>query len=185
MTLKRPQRRSKRWSSVPDERATAPPIDDDAVGGALTAIASSSPLVHHLTNDVTTSETANVTLHWGGLPVMAGAPAFAQEQVMSLDDKVNEVFANSTGWFVSLIFSNFPGTTFPWIVAWLVIGASIFTIYFAFVQFRFFSHAIKLVKGEGVWGRDIPKDIIWKYGGRIVPKDIEKKAKDYVVKELI
>src|SRR6056297_803473 len=80
--------------------------------------------------------------------VMAGAPAFAQEQVMSLDDKVNEVFANSTGWFVSLIFSNFPGTTFPWIVAWLVIGASVFTLYFGFIQFRVIGHAIALVKGD-------------------------------------
>jgi AGCS family alanine or glycine:cation symporter len=31
---------------------------------------------------------------------------------------------------------------------WLVIGASVFTIYFAFVQFRFFGHAISLVKGD-------------------------------------
>jgi AGCS family alanine or glycine:cation symporter len=30
---------------------------------------------------------------------------------------------------------------------WLVIGASVFTIYFAFVQFRFFD-AISLVKGD-------------------------------------
>ena len=85
MTLKQPQRRSKRWSSVPDERATASPIDDDAVSGALTAIASSSPLVHHLTNDVTTSETANVTLHWGGLPVMADAPAEAGDMAAGAD----------------------------------------------------------------------------------------------------
>jgi len=80
--------------------------------------------------------------------VMAAAPAVAQDQVMSLDDKVNEVFANSTGWFVSLIFSNFPGTTFPWIVAWLVIGASVFTLYFGFIQFRVVGHAIALVKGD-------------------------------------
>ena len=31
---------------------------------------------------------------------------------------------------------------------WLVIGATVFTIYFAFVQFRFFGHAISLVKGD-------------------------------------
>ena len=40
----------------------------------------------------------------------ASAPAMAQ----TLDEKVNEVFANSTGWFVSLIFSPFPGTNFPY-----------------------------------------------------------------------
>ena len=70
---------------MPDERAAAPPIDDDAVRGALTAVAASSPLVHHITNDVTTSETANVTLHWGGLPVMADAPAEAGDMAAGAD----------------------------------------------------------------------------------------------------
>ena len=31
---------------------------------------------------------------------------------------------------------------------WLVVGATIFTLYFGFVQFRFFGHAIQLVKGD-------------------------------------
>ncbi|MDC0737981.1 alanine/glycine:cation symporter family protein [Cognatishimia sp. SS12] len=75
---------------------------------------------------------------------MASLPAYAQ----SIDEKVNEVFANSTGWFVSLIFSPFPGTSFPWIVAWLVIAATVFTLYFAFIQLRGFRHAISLVKGD-------------------------------------
>ncbi|MEY8838427.1 sodium:alanine symporter, partial [Cribrihabitans sp. XS_ASV171] len=72
------------------------------------------------------------------------APALAQ----SIDEKVNEVFANSTGWFVSFIFSPFPGTSFPWIVAWLVIAATIFTVYFGLIQFRAFPHSIALVKGD-------------------------------------
>ena len=74
----------------------------------------------------------------------SAAPALAQ----SIDEKVNEIFASSTGWFVSLIFSPFPGTSFPWIVMWLVVAASIFTVYFGFVQFRFFRHSIQLVKGD-------------------------------------
>ncbi|MEQ9491183.1 MAG: alanine/glycine:cation symporter family protein [Alphaproteobacteria bacterium] len=83
------------------------------------------------------------------LLAMAGlvSPAVAQE-AMTLDQKVNEIFATVTGPFVSLIFAPFPGTSFPWIVMWLVIAASIFTLYFGFVQFRFFSHAIALVKGD-------------------------------------
>jgi AGCS family alanine or glycine:cation symporter len=75
------------------------------------------------------------------------APAMAQE-AMSLDQKVNESFAAVTGPFVNFIFMSFPGTNFPWIVMWLVIAATIFTIYFGFVQFRFFGHAIGLVKGD-------------------------------------
>ncbi|HCP80107.1 MAG TPA: sodium:alanine symporter [Octadecabacter sp.] len=75
-------------------------------------------------------------------------PASAQEAAMTLDEKVNSAFAGATGWFVSAIFAPIPGTSFPWIVMWLVIGASVFTIYFALVQFRFFGHAISLVKGD-------------------------------------
>ena len=79
------------------------------------------------------------------LAVLAAAgPATAQ----GLDETVNTVFANSTGWFVNFIFSSFPGTSFPWIVGWLVIAATIFTIYFGFIQFRAFPHSIALVKGD-------------------------------------
>ncbi|EBA12752.1 alanine/glycine:cation symporter family protein [Roseobacter sp. CCS2] len=75
-------------------------------------------------------------------------PAQAQEVAASLDARVNEIFANATGWFVNFIFMAIPGTSFPWIVMWLVIGATVFTIYFAAVQFRFFGHAVSLVKGD-------------------------------------
>ena len=78
------------------------------------------------------------------IPTLAAAPARAQ----SIDETVNRIFADSTGWFVNLIFSNFPGTTFPWIVAWLVIGASVFTLYFGFIQFRAVGHALALVRGD-------------------------------------
>ena len=74
----------------------------------------------------------------------ASAPAVAQ----SLDEQVNQVFASSTGWFVNLIFSPFPGTSFPWIVAWLVVAATVFTLYFGFVQVRAFRHSISIVKGD-------------------------------------
>lgn len=75
-------------------------------------------------------------------------PAAAQEAAASLDERVNAAFANFTGPFVSFIFAPIPGTAFPWIVMWLVIGATVFTVYFSVVQFRFFGHAIALVKGD-------------------------------------
>ena len=76
--------------------------------------------------------------------------ATAQEAApaMSIDQQVNEVVATVTGPFVNLIFAPFPGTSFPWIVMWLVIAAVIFTVYFSFVQFRFFGHALALVRGD-------------------------------------
>ena len=77
--------------------------------------------------------------------------ALAQE-AGSIDQRVNELFAASTGWFVNLIFAPLPfainGVAFPWIVLWLVVGATIFTLYFGFIQFRAFGHAIALVKGD-------------------------------------
>ena len=78
--------------------------------------------------------------------MLAALPGAALAQ--TIDDRVNQIFADSTGWFVGFIFSNFPGTTFPWIVAWLVVGASVFTLYFGFIQFRAFGHAIALVRGD-------------------------------------
>lgn len=85
-------------------------------------------------------------LSLASLAAFAG-PAAAQEAA-SLDEKVNAAFAAFTGPFVSLIFAPFPGTSFPWIVMWLVIAATVFTLYFGFVQLKYFSHAISLVKGD-------------------------------------
>ena len=79
-----------------------------------------------------------------GAVLAASAPAVAQ----SVDQRVNEIFASSTGWFVNLIFSPFPGTSFPWIVAWLVVAATVFTVYFGLIQFKAFPHSISLVKGD-------------------------------------
>jgi hydroxyethylthiazole kinase len=45
-------------------------LDIDLDGG-LAAVAGAEPLVHALTNDVTTNDVAQVVRHWGGLPVMA------------------------------------------------------------------------------------------------------------------
>ncbi|ASM73709.1 MULTISPECIES: alanine/glycine:cation symporter family protein [Roseobacteraceae] len=78
---------------------------------------------------------------------VSAAPAVAQEAA-SLDERVNAAFAAFTGPFVNLIFAPFPGTSFPWIVMWLVVAATVFTLYFGFVQFKFFGHAIALVKGD-------------------------------------
>ena len=74
--------------------------------------------------------------------------AASAQEAMSIDQKVNETFAAITGPFVSLIFAPFPGTSFPWIVMWLVVAATVFSLYFGFVQFRFFKHSIGLVKGD-------------------------------------
>jgi len=78
-----------------------------------------------------------------GLALLSG-----QALASSVDEMVNGLFASATGWFVNFIFSPFPGTSFPWIVAWLVVAATVFTFYFAFIQFRAFKLSISIVKGD-------------------------------------
>lgn len=79
--------------------------------------------------------------------LLSAGTVFAQE-APGLDAKINDVFAAVTGPFVNLIFAPFPGTSFPWIVMWLVVAATFFTFYFGFIQVRGFRHAIDLVKGD-------------------------------------
>jgi len=69
-------------------------------------------------------------------------------QAQSVDETVNRIFADSTGWFVSFIFASIPGTSISWIVIWLVVAASVFTIYFGFIQFRVVGHSLALVSGK-------------------------------------
>lgn len=83
---------------------------------------------------------------FAALTALAG-PALAQD-ADGVDAKVNAMFAEVTGPFVNFIFAPIPGTSFPWIVMWLVIAASVFTLYFGFIQVRAFRHSIQLVKGD-------------------------------------
>ena len=84
----------------PTDRSTDGPggdsIDGALLADTLSAVEATAPLVHHLTNDVTTSETANVTLHWGGLPVMADAPAEAGDMAAGADAVVINTGTAST-----------------------------------------------------------------------------------------
>ena len=83
--------------------------------------------------------------------VLVPALAFAEDaKADSLDATINKFFGDFTGPFVGLIFYSvdFAGTSFPLIVGWLVIAATIFTIYFGLIQVRGFKHAIDLVKGD-------------------------------------
>jgi alanine or glycine:cation symporter, AGCS family len=70
--------------------------------------------------------------------VLPAAAAHAQ-----LAERVDARFALATGWFVDLVFATLPtegliGVDLPWIVGWLVVGATVFTIYFGAIQIRAF-----------------------------------------------
>jgi alanine or glycine:cation symporter, AGCS family len=71
-------------------------------------------------------------------------PGFAQ----GIDQRIDNAVGAVTNPFVSFIFSSFPGTNFPWIVMWLIIAATVFTLYFGFIQVRAFRHSLDLVRGH-------------------------------------
>ena len=82
------------------------------------------------------------------LAALAAIPLLASPAQADLAERIDTIFAASTGWFVNLIFSDLPGTGVPWIVGWLVIGALVFTFYFGFIQVRAFGHALQIVRGK-------------------------------------
>ncbi len=69
----------------------------------------------------------------------------------SIDDKINEVVGPYLNIFSDFIFLSIPffgGTTVPWVVIWLVVAASFFTIYFKFINLRSFRHGFALMRGK-------------------------------------
>jgi AGCS family alanine or glycine:cation symporter len=68
----------------------------------------------------------------------------------SIDAKINEAiepFANAVAGF---IFLSFPvaGIAIPYVLVWLIAGATVFTLYFRFINFRAFRHGFQLVRGD-------------------------------------
>ena len=79
--------------------------------------------------------------------------AFAQEaKETGMSDQVDAIVGKFVGWIASAFF--FPvyesseGATVPLVVAWLVVGATYFTIRMGFINFRGFKHAIDVVRGK-------------------------------------
>ena len=69
-----------------------------------------------------------------------------------MSDQIDAIVGKFVGWIAAVFF--FPvyesseGATVPLVVAWLVIGATYFTIRMGFINFRGFKHAIDVVRGK-------------------------------------
>ncbi|MDH3321975.1 MAG: alanine:cation symporter family protein [Flavobacteriaceae bacterium] len=75
--------------------------------------------------------------------------SFAQEK--GLDQQIDEAFGNATGWFVNFIFYQIPFTEdikVFWVLFPLIIGATYFTIYFNFINFRGFFTSVNIIRGK-------------------------------------
>jgi len=70
--------------------------------------------------------------------------------IAQVEEAINSVFNPLSDAVGTFIF--YPVTlgsiSFPWIVAWLIIGAVVFTIIFRAIQFRGFAHALALASGR-------------------------------------
>ena len=75
--------------------------------------------------------------------------SFAQNS--GIDQQIDKVFGNATGWFVNFIFYQIPfaeNIKIYWVLFPLILGAGYFTIYFKFINFRGFFTSIKIVSGK-------------------------------------
>jgi AGCS family alanine or glycine:cation symporter len=81
------------------------------------------------------------------LGLFMSMPVFAQE---GIDSQINEAIKPFADAVAGFIFSSFPiaGVATPFILIWLVAGATIFTIYFRFINIRGFKHGFELVRGD-------------------------------------
>ncbi len=82
--------------------------------------------------------------------VFAAEAGGFSETIAGISKAVDGFFNDYTGWFVGLIFKSVPvgEANFPIIVGWLLLAASIFTVYFGFVQFTRWKLSIDIVKGK-------------------------------------
>lgn len=70
---------------------------------------------------------------------------------MGIDEKIDKVFGDLTGWFVEFIFYQIPfseNIKIYWVLFPLILGAGFFTIYFRFINFTGVWTALKVVMGK-------------------------------------
>ena len=77
----------------------------------------------------------------------ACAPALAQE---SLDQRIDQAVKPLADSVAGFIFYSFPigQVQVPFVLVWLLFAATLFTLYFRFINFRAFRHGFQLVRGD-------------------------------------
>ena len=78
-------------------------------------------------------------------PIMA----YAQE-ARTFDDTLQDIFNPITAAIETVVFFTVPlaGFDIPFVLIWLIVGATVFTFYNGFIQFTAFKHAIDVVRGK-------------------------------------
>jgi AGCS family alanine or glycine:cation symporter len=80
-------------------------------------------------------------------PVLHSAPAPASE---GIDSRIDQAIRPAADAVSDLIFSSFTlgGTEVPFVLVWLLLAATVFTLYFRFINFRAFRHGFQLIRGD-------------------------------------
>ncbi len=73
--------------------------------------------------------------------------AFAQQ---GIDEKINTAVKPFADAVAGAVFASFPvaGVDIPFVLVWLIVAASIFTVYFKFINLRALKHGFELVRGD-------------------------------------
>lgn len=92
---------------------------------------------------------ANIVLRLTALlvAILASVPALAQQ---GLDQRIEEAIRPASDWVSGVIFWSFPvvGVEVPFVLVWLIVAASVFTLYFRFINIRALKHGFQLVRGD-------------------------------------
>jgi AGCS family alanine or glycine:cation symporter len=82
--------------------------------------------------------------------LLLAAPARAQEQQDSLDQRISDAVAPVTDKIVDIVFYevSIGDAALPLIVVWLIAAATFFTLYFRFINVRGFRQSLRIVRGD-------------------------------------
>jgi AGCS family alanine or glycine:cation symporter len=95
------------------------------------------------------------------LGALLTAVAANAQDGMGLDERIDRVFGQATGWFVDLIFYQVEVAGVPifWVLFPLILGATFFTLYFKAPGFRLFRVAVNTVRGKYEKVQQLPADL--------------------------
>ncbi|WP_293295195.1 alanine/glycine:cation symporter family protein [Allomuricauda sp.] len=81
---------------------------------------------------------------------LSSTTLLASTSTKGLDEKINDGFMPFAVWWESLVLAEIPifGHSIPVVLIILIVGALFFTLYFGFVNIRYFPTAIQVVRGK-------------------------------------
>jgi AGCS family alanine or glycine:cation symporter len=91
--------------------------------------------------------------HWGARVAPAIALlglSLSAHAADGLDERIDQAVRPFADAVAGFIFSSFPvsGVPVPFVLVWLLLAATVFTLYFRFINFRAFRHGFQLVRGD-------------------------------------